>query len=129
MSILTFTHANLSRLFGEAILLWPNGTRPSYGQAEPAPTGYWLVGDEGVYLMHNANGQSNPATVIYAEECNPVTMAFDDWWDTKHETFGGDDGVEYLEPELIQTAVEGGYDLTIKFSPDQFELVLKKPKA
>lgn len=125
---LTFTHANLSRLFGEAILLWPNGSNPSYGQAEPVAAGYWLVGDHGVYLMHNAKGQSTPATVIYAEECNPDAMEFDDWWEAKRRTFGGDDGVEYLEPDLIQIAVERGLDLTIKFSPSSFELILTKPK-
>ena len=42
-----------------------------------------LVGDEGVYLMQN--GQSigeGRQPLVYANECNPEKLPFDEWWRT-----------------------------------------------
>jgi len=63
--------------------------------------GLWMVGDHGVYLMANtkdgprekARKKDDKAFVVYAKECNPDTMAFDDWWANKRASFGGDDCV------------------------------------
>lgn len=119
---LTFTHAALSVLRDDAILKWPNGTRPLYEQAEPAPPGFWIVGDEGVYLMHNGKGdpgvEGNQAVVAYARECNPKTVPFDDWWEKKRATWGGDDGVDYIDPDFIFRCIEKGWGLRIRFEED-----------
>ena len=72
------------------------GTRPGEGE-QP---GAWLVGDEGVYLMANgklADGQKT--FVIYAEECDPKTNP--DCWHYKRQHFGGDDGIEFLDAEML----------------------------
>ncbi len=71
--------------------------------------GIWLVGDQGVYLMANtSDGIHNSKMaaddkhfVVYANQCNPQTMEFDDWWEAKRASFGGDDGVEVIKLEDI----------------------------
>lgn len=61
--------------------------------------GFWLVGDQGVYLMPNTTGTQ---PVIYACECDPVKLDFDVWWQNKNATFGTDDGIEFLPMEAIE---------------------------
>lgn len=71
--------------------------------------GIWLVGDQGVYLMANTlDGIYNRKKkaddkhfVVYANQCNPGTMEFDEWWAYKRASFGGDDGVETIKLEEI----------------------------
>jgi len=80
-----------------------------YGMAETARAGLWLVGDQGVYLMSNGNPdlrdeEKGRSVVCYADECNPETLEFDDWWENKRASFGGDDGVEFLEAEFFANA-------------------------
>lgn len=69
------------------------------------PPGLILVGDHGVYLLSNAHvelPQGGKHDVAYALEANPTKLAFDDWWDAKNRSFGGDDGSEFIEHELIE---------------------------
>ena len=75
-----------------------------------------IVGDDGVYILNhstktNSRNVENHPKVVYAEECNPKTMEFDDWWEVKNNSFGGDDGVELLpiDSELFDTD-EDDYD-------------------
>lgn len=64
----------------------------------------WVVGDHGVYLMSNGEpaltryekDQVTKNKVVYARECNPDTMSFDEWWSAKRASFGGDDGADAL---------------------------------
>jgi hypothetical protein len=56
--------------------------------------GLWLVGDEGVYLMPNTLVQK--PTVIYARECDPTAVPFEEWWTYREATFGSGDGVEFI---------------------------------
>lgn len=89
---------------------WPEGAkaldevraativRPLYEQV--TGKGLWLVGDQGVYLMPNTVGETR--TIAYAKECDPTKCEFDDWWNVKRATFGGDDGVEFISIEEIE---------------------------
>lgn len=75
---------------------------PHYGRSpgRDEKPGVWLVGDEGVYLLSNGtlvDGQR--PHVVYAEECDPKTNP--DYWQYKHQHFGGDDGVEFLDAEVL----------------------------
>jgi hypothetical protein len=71
---------------------------------EQTGKGLWLVGDQGVYLMANTtDGEinskpkpDNTNAVVYADECDPTRMAFEDWWANKRRSFGNDDGVEFI---------------------------------
>jgi hypothetical protein len=76
--------------------------------------GLWLVGDQGVYLVSNGQpalpGNSvNPDAprqhVVYANEVNPDTMPFGDWWEAKRRGFGGDDGIEFIDAVHIEAVL------------------------
>lgn len=93
------------------------------GNEEP---GVWLVGDHGVYLCSNGklpNGER--PFVAYAIECDPRTN--DDWFEVKRKTFGGDDGVEFLDAarlEAMISACPNARHLGISFQPDSMELFI-----
>jgi hypothetical protein len=126
---LTFKHENIKGLMIHAISQWQIALRPNYGD-EPGSTkkGFWLVGDTGVYLMHNGAAhegvESQP--LVYAEECNPEAMEFDSWWEAKRRTFGGDDGVEFIDAETVRQCVLNAEDMVISFTPDQFVIEGRK---
>jgi hypothetical protein len=99
--------------------------RPLYGQV--TGKGLWLVGDQGVYLMPNT--ESETRTIAYAKECDPTKLDFDEWWQVKRATFGGDDGVEFISIEEIerlaasapQPSMKPRY-LAIAMTPEQLSL-------
>lgn len=118
---LTFPLAQLRDLLASAEAAWPQGIRERYDSIDPA--GFWLVGDHGVYLMPNAMlAEGEKPAVVYAEECNPDTMDFDDWWEAKRASFGGDDGVEFLDANVIRKAVADESPLLVDFSPDEMRI-------
>jgi len=61
--------------------------------------GFWLVGDQGVYLMPNT---ADAQPIIYARECDPTKLGFDTWWQNKNASFGADDGIEFLPMEAVE---------------------------
>lgn len=83
----------------------PEHRAPYEGHSADNPVGLMLVGDQGVYLMSNGapgffkfpkEPKKGDQVVVYANEINPITMEFDDWWHNKQECFGGDDNVELI---------------------------------
>ena len=69
--------------------------------AGPRQRGLHLVGDQGVYVMSNAENQprlpgSDRLSVCFADQVNPFEMEFDDWWEAKQASFGSDDGTEFI---------------------------------
>lgn len=62
--------------------------------------GFWLVGDQGVYIMSNGKlAEGHKPLVVYSTECHP--QGNPDWWDYKRRHFGGDDGVEFIGADLL----------------------------
>jgi len=105
------------------------GFRNPYRSLHPVSDeqpGLWLVGDRGVYLCSNgklADG-ARPLTA-YAEECDPNTC--DDWFEVKRRTFGGDDGVEFLDAkqlEAMMAASPNATHLRVAFSSGALQLCL-----
>ncbi len=110
--------------------------------------GIWLVGDQGVYLMANTSDgihnskmkKDDKHFVVYADQCNPDKMEFDEWWANKRASFGGDDGVEVITLEEIDRLLSKKPSPTAKpkcllidISPDQYGIeivweVFKSPK-
>jgi len=93
--------------------------------------GLWLVGDNGVYLMSNGEPGlmklSEPGNVVaFALECNPETMAFDDWWEAKRASFGGDDGSDVIDGADVEKWLKGARNgvVEMEITPDTFELVM-----
>lgn len=101
---------------------------PHFGlsDTETQKPGLWLVGDHGVYLMSNGNlAQGGKPLVVYAEECDPNRI--DDWFDVKRSTFGGDDGVDFIDAEALEAmmiAAPGCTHLSISFEADAMTLSL-----
>ncbi|MBC9881058.1 DUF3085 domain-containing protein [Bradyrhizobium sp. INPA01-394B] len=99
---------------------------PHYGLApgKDEKPGVWLVGDEGVYIMSNgklADGQRS--LVIYAEECDPKVNP--DYWHYKRQYFGGDDGIDFLDAELLVRSIEAlasATHLTIAMTDDSISI-------
>ena len=99
---------------------------PHYGLApgKDEKPGVWLVGDEGVYIMSNgklADGQRS--FVIYAEDCDPKTNP--DYWHYKRQYFGGDDGIDFLDAELLVRSIEAlasATHLTIEMTDDSMAI-------
>lgn len=124
----TFTNASVKALIAIAIPSWAIEVRTLYDETTGA--GFWLVGDQGVYLMHNGkpadaiNGIKDRQPVVYALECNPDTTP--DWWEVKRAVFGGDDGVDFIQRKTIQAIVEAGYDVEIAITLDDKMLIQPK---
>lgn len=131
---LTFPRARVDRLLAhtraakEHIAL--------YDDPKTARPGLWLVGDDGVYLLSNGIPRLGPdpaegtpdlrSYVAYADQVNPKTMAFDLWWTAKRESFGGDDGAEFLDIDAIDRALATsvtGAPLVLDVSPKQIAYV------
>ena len=125
---LTFPLNELRDLLAAAEARWPQGLRERYDEKDGP--GFWLVGDQGVYLMHNGLlVEGEKPTVVYAKECNPETMPFDEWWDAKRASFGGDDGVEFIDAEAVRKAVAAKSPLLVALSPDDMSISWFEPKA
>jgi hypothetical protein len=78
--------------------------------------GLCLVGDDGVYFMSNHDGQraskkTGRRPIAYAIECNPDTCP--DWWEVKQDSFGGDDGVEFIPIVDVMKWIEGSRSSTL----------------
>ncbi|MBP8936883.1 MAG: DUF3085 domain-containing protein [Agrobacterium sp.] len=111
---LTFPADKLRELYTEAETRWPLGLRPRWGVNDPA--GFWIVGDQGVYLMHNGKATDGKQLVVYAQECNPDAMPFEQWWAAKRDSFGGDDGCEFIGADLVRDAVAANSPLVFEFT-------------
>lgn len=96
--------------------------RPHGDESGP---GFWLVGDQGVYLMGNqeraalAPGESYP--IIYARECPKGD------WNAKVAIYGGDDGVDFLplaqvEAWISAAQAEGRTTATVEITPEHLAL-------
>jgi Protein of unknown function (DUF3085) len=112
---LTFPHARLKALWNEAVRQWPVSVRATSGRNSP---GFWLIGSQGIYLMHNGARPESSATVAYANECDPLKVPFQNWLDVKRAIFGDSDGMEFVEVVMIGTAVDAGADIEVTFEHD-----------
>ncbi|ACM39466.1 MULTISPECIES: DUF3085 domain-containing protein [Rhizobium/Agrobacterium group] len=101
---------------------------PHYGlfPGRDEQPGVWLVGDNGVYLCSNGklpNGEK--PFVAYALECDPRTN--DDWFEVKRMTFGGDDGVEFIDAAQLEAMISvcpNARHLGITFDEDSMEVFI-----
>ena len=79
--------------------------------------GFYLVKDEGIYLMNAFDTRSgNNNWVIYARGYNPKTTDRDLVWEKAHDV-SPDDFAEFipLSPKAIDILIEGG-DLKVKLT-------------
>ncbi|MFC0804698.1 MULTISPECIES: DUF3085 domain-containing protein [Sinorhizobium] len=86
---------------------------PYYGllPGKDEQPGLWLVGDHGVYILSNGKlADGAKALVVFAEERNPTSN--DDWLDAKRRTFGGDDGVDFIDAERLEAMIAASPNAT-----------------
>jgi len=111
---LRFKTADVKRILAHSA----QSKKHSNGYDGPTGPGLFIVGDDGVYLMSTGKnipqvprvkGKGKRCDIVYAEECNPETLSFDDWWEAKGATFGADDGVEYLPASMFKNTLSGEY--------------------
>lgn len=85
--------------------------------------GLWLVGDHGVYLCSNGRLAEARLLVVYAQECDPTRS--DDWFEIKRRTFGGDDGVDFLDAVELERLMSAAPDGThMRFSMDDSAMTI-----
>lgn len=132
--ILTFERSTVEELLQHSV----NSTswRSLYGEKKTQKPGLWLIGDQGVYLMSNGDpgkliskiGEGGPGKeshhVCYADQVNPETLDFDEWWSNKRASFGGDDGCDFLGEKVIRSALEAskGDKIALKVTPQYVEV-------
>lgn len=89
-----------------------------------------LVGDQGVYLMSNGADSEPDPHVVYAAECDPTKLEFDDWWGNKNASFGPDDGVELIPIDRIPIQpVDGALEIDIDNTKLDIAIVRKNKHA
>lgn len=85
-----------------------------------------MVGDEGVYLLSNGKlAEGQRPLVVYAQECDPKTNP--DYWHYKRQHFGGDDGIEFLDAEMLIKLITGSpraTHLTIAMTDSSLSIAL-----
>jgi hypothetical protein len=118
---LTFNNTAIRRLLEQVRTRWDLGLLPSFADDASGPhPGFWIVGDEGVYLMANGKAiEAERQPLVYADECNPQTLPFDQWWEYKCASFGGDDGAEFIDRQTVENICATGHDMVIEFMDDK----------
>mgnify|MGYP001200783634 FL=1 len=94
------------------------------------PAGLWLVGDHGLYMMSNGlpllacQDSGKPNLCAYAREADPEKNAVEAY-DVTRQTFGGDDGCEFLEASLVRQALTraSGDTLRLTITPETIEFL------
>lgn len=62
--------------------------------------------------------------VCYAKEVDPENMAFDDWWEAKRASFGGDDGTVFLPADAIEAALSFESEhIALDVTPDAISIM------
>ena len=80
-----------------------------------------LVGSDGVYFMCDSTTSTDQA---FAEGCNPSVDKFDDWWELKRATWGGDDGADNVDAiEILTILHQCRTHLIVVFKEDSFEVM------
>ena len=98
-----------------------------YTQETTDKRGFFLVKDEGIYLMNsyvNKDGErKNVNSVVYASGYNPKYDKHNDLWDRTYEVSGDDfaENVPFEEDALMRIA--SGGDITINLSETQMEVI------
>jgi len=96
----------------------------AYSKETTSQKGFWLVKDEGIYLMNSyLKKPSSTNKVVYASGYNPKYDKHDDLWERTYKV-SGDDFAENLpfEEEALMRIASGG-DITINLSDTQIEVI------
>lgn len=96
----------------------------AYSKETTSQKGFWLVKDEGIYLMNSyLKKPSSTNKVVYASGYNPKHDKHNDLWERTYQV-SADDFAENLpfEEEALMRIASGG-DITINLSDTQIEVI------
>jgi hypothetical protein len=83
------------------------------------PAGLWLVHDDGIYVMANAEGFQPVYARGYVAKSHGV-------WERSRAAVGGDDFCEFIpsDPEMMRLLAERGSTFTVLWSQDSYEVAV-----
>ena len=91
-----------------------------YSQEPTEEYGFWLVKDEGIYLMSPTDDRFDK--VVYARGYKPTNGNRDTLWDKTHEV-SPDDFAEFIPLDIYQMErILRGGDITIKLNATNLEV-------
>ena len=99
-----------------------NTFKIAYSKETTSQKGFWLVKDEGIYLMNSyLKKPSSTNKVVYASGYNPKYDKHNDLWERTYKVSGDDfaENVPFEEDALMRVA--SGGDITINLSDTQME--------
>jgi len=128
MTKLTFKNDKANTLAD--MLRWANGHERliPYTQDPTEEYGFWLVKDEGIYLMSPTTdifktNEGDINTVVYARGYKPTKANRDTLWDKTHDVSADDFAVFIpLETDQMARILRGG-DITIKLNETNLEVM------
>lgn len=101
-----------------------NTFKIAYSKETTSQKGFWLVKDEGIYLMNSyLKKPSSTNKVVYASGYNPKYDKHNDLWERTYKVSGDDfaENVPFEEDALMRVA--SGGDITINLSDTQMEVI------
>ena len=101
-----------------------NTFKIAYSKETTSQKGFWLVKDEGIYLMNSyLKKPSSTNKVVYASGYNPKYDKHNDLWERTYKVSGDDfaENVPFEEDALMRVA--SGGDITINLSDTQIEVI------
>ena len=127
MTKLTFKNDKANTLAD--MLRWANGHERHipYSQDPTEEYGFWLVKDEGIYLMSPTTdkfktNEGDINTVVYARGYKPTKANHDTLWDKTHDV-SADDFAEFIPLDIYQMErILRGGDITIKLNATNLEV-------
>lgn len=99
------------------------------------PAGLHLVGDHGVYLMANVSNEMSTVAmegkgghVAFAFEANPNALSADEWLESKRNSFGPDDGCDFIDAttlrENVEDSIRRGKPFRLDITPEAISIVV-----
>lgn len=111
---------------------WPDKDNIDKSKLKPALI---LVKDQGIYFMSNGVPElprtEDESHVVYANECNPRTMKFEQWYDAGRTIMGGDDTVITLfdwPVVVLKAQADGATAIKVRVSPTSLQIAAWSPK-
>ena len=99
--------------------------RKPYSQGMTTEKGFWLVKDQGIYLMNAHKRRANQKNfVIYAHGYRPETN--DNWWEDCRDAVGSDDFAEWIpvNTKMLNRIAKEKYSMVIDINEESFRVMV-----
>jgi len=99
--------------------------RKPYTKGMTTEKGFWLVKDQGIYLINAHKRRANQKNfVIYAHGYRPETN--DNWWEDCRDAVGGDDFAEWIpmNTKMLNRISKEKYSMVIDINEESFRVMV-----